>query len=75
MKKLKKIVAAEATPIEDKIDDSLADLDESFSYVIAGLEHLSKSGAEAQQQALVIIEQIQAGLEEFTQRIADVIIE
>ena len=75
MKKLRRITAAEATPTEDKIKESLSDLDDAFSYVIAGLEHLSKSGAEAQQQALVLIEQIQAGLDEFTQRIADAIIE
>lgn len=75
MKKLKRIQAAEATSTEDKINESIGNLEDTFDYILSGLRYLNGQGAEAQQQALVIIEQLQSGLSEFTQRIADVIAE
>ena len=39
-------------------DDALSDLKEDFDYVVSGLEKLSRSGANASQDALAIIENI-----------------
>jgi len=76
MKKLlKPIKAAEETPAEERIKEGIGELDDTFSYILAGLEHLSTLGSESQSAAEEIIAQLRSGLNEFTQRIANVITE
>lgn len=52
-------------------DDALSDLKEDFDYVVSGLEKLSRSGANASQDALAIIENISNDLSASISDIAD----
>ena len=52
-------------------DDELSDLKEDFDYVVSGLEKLSRSGANASQDALAIIENISNDLSASISDIAD----
>lgn len=52
-------------------DDALSDLKEDFDYVVSGLEKLGRSGANASQDALAIIENISNDLSASISDIAD----
>lgn len=64
------ITAAESKP-DNIFDDALSDLKEDFDYVVSGLEKLSRSGANASQDALAIIENISNDLSASISDIAD----
>lgn len=52
-------------------DDALSDLKDDFDYVVSGLEKLGRSGANASQDALAIIENISNDLSASISDIAD----
>ena len=52
-------------------DDALSDLKEDFDYVVSGWEKLGRSGANASQDALAIIENISNDLSASISDIAD----
>lgn len=52
-------------------DDALSNLKDDFDYVVSGLEKLGRSGANASQDALAIIENISNDLSASISDIAD----
>lgn len=68
------IDAAEGdNPMEDRIADALDDLQEDFDYFAAGIEKLMRSGANAGNEALVIIENCRNAVNEYIAQIAQTV--
>ena len=67
------------TAAEDKdtngLDDALSNLKDDFDYVMSGLEKLGRSGANASQNALAIVENLSNDLARYMSDIADTISE
>lgn len=68
------ISAAEGdNPMEDRIADALDDLQEDFDYFAAGVEKLMRSGANAGNEALAIIENCRNSVNEYIAQIAQTV--
>ncbi len=68
MKRLSRISAAEE---DSKLQDTMNDLKEDFDYVLSGLDKLDRSGAEAQNNGLIIAEKLRDTLQDVIANIAD----
>ena len=68
MKRLSRISAAEE---DSKLQDTMNDLKEDFDYVLSGLDKLDRSGAEAQNNGLIIAEKLRDTLQDVITNIAD----
>lgn len=75
MKKyLKPVQAAEDSTV-DRLDAAIDELNDDFDYIISGLEKLGRSGANGENDALVIAENLQASLNTIISEIADTVAE
>lgn len=55
---------------EDKLGDAISYLKEDFDYILSGLEHLQRQGANGQNDALMIAENISSQLSNCINEIA-----
>ena len=76
---MKKVIRASITNVsaaaDDTVDNRLADAisvaKEDFDYIVMGLEHMGRQGANATSEALRIIENLQNGIKGVLGEIAD----
>ena len=66
-------ITADSNTGNEKLDAAIDTLNDDFSYVIAGLEKLARSGASSQQDAQVIAENLETNIQEAISQIADVV--
>lgn len=72
MKKIiKSVVTAATEEPNEGVMSAIGVLKDDFDYIVAGLEKLARSGANASQQAAAIIENISADLKKYTSDVAD----
>lgn len=71
----RRIIAAEEDKATQAIDDTLATLKDDFDYAISGLEKLSRSGANASNEAMAIAETLGNNIQSTLNAIAGVVIE
>lgn len=62
------ITAAES---DSKLDEAISKIDSDFEYIVSGLEKLGRSGAGAENDALIIAEALSKQLESTISDIAD----
>lgn len=75
MKKYLKSVQAADDSTVDRLASAIDELDDDFDYIISGLEKLGRSGANGENDALVIAENLQASLNTIISEIADTVAE
>lgn len=68
MKRLNRIMSAEE---DSKLLDTVDDLKSDFDYIVSGLEKLDRSGAEAQNNGLIIAENLRDTFQNVIANIAD----
>lgn len=69
-----KVVAAEGqSKGQEAFDESIANLDANFDYLVDGLEKLSRDGGEGQSQALQLVLEANTAIEGIIQKIASAI--
>jgi len=69
MKRLNYISSAEND--NSKLAEMLDSLKDDFEYIIAGLEKLDRSGAEASNEGLIIAERFQGNMQDIISEISD----
>lgn len=65
------IKAAADDTVDNRLSDAISVAKEDFDYVIMGLEHMGRQGANATSEALGILENLQNGISSVLRQIAD----
>lgn len=65
------IKAAADDTVDNRLKDAISVAEEDFEYVIMGLEHMGRQGANATSEALRILENLQDGISSVLTQIAD----
>ena len=65
------IKAAADDTADNRLKDAISVAQEDFEYVIMGLEHMGRQGANATSEALRILENLQDGISSVLTQIAD----
>lgn len=65
------IKAAADDTVDNRLKDAISVAQEDFEYVIMGLEHMGRQGANATSEALRILENLQDGISSVLTQIAD----
>lgn len=65
------IKAAADDTVDNRLSDAISVAKEDFDYVIMGLEHMGRQGANATSEALRILENLQNGISSVLKQIAD----
>lgn len=68
MKRLSRITSAED---DSKLQDTMSDLKDDFDYILSGLDKLDRSGAEAQNNGLIIAENLRDTFQDVISKIAN----
>lgn len=68
MKRLSRITSAED---DSKLQDTMSDLKDDFDYILSGLDKLDRSGAEAQNNGLIIAENLRDAFQDVISKIAN----
>lgn len=75
MKKYLKPIQAAEESATDRLDAAIDELNDDFDYIVSGLEKLGRSGANGENDALVIAENLQNSLNAIISEIADTVAE
>ena len=67
------IIAAESTPQEDRLKEVLDDLSADFDYVVDGLQKLGREDNQSIDDAIAIAHDLETGINEAMQAIANCI--
>lgn len=70
---LRSVTAAEE--VDNGLHDAIKDLEDDFSYLISGIEKLSRSGANKSNEGLALVENISASIQSFLSQVADAVTE
>ena len=65
------INAAADDTVDNRLAEAISVAQEDFEYVIMGLEHMGRQGANATSEALGILENLQNGISSVLKQIAD----
>lgn len=65
------IKAAADDTVDNRLDEAISVAQEDFEYVIMGLEHMGRQGANATSEALRILENLQNDISSVLKQIAD----
>lgn len=65
------IKAAADDTVDNRLAEAISVAQEDFEYVIMGLEHMGRQGANATSEALRILENLQNGISSVLKQIAD----
>ena len=65
------IKAAADDTVDNRLKDAISVAQDDFEYVIMGLEHMGRQGANATSEALRILENLQDGISSVLTQIAD----
>lgn len=65
------IKAAADDTVDNRLAEAISVAQEDFEYVIMGLEHMGRQGANATSEALRILENLQNGISSVLSQIAD----
>lgn len=65
------IKAAADDTVDNRLAEAISVAQEDFEYVIMGLEHMGRQGANATSEALGILENLQNGISSVLKQIAD----
>ena len=66
-------ISSAAGDENSKLSDMLGSLKDDFDYVVAGLEKLDRTGAEASNEGLIIAERFQTSIQEIIADISEAI--
>ena len=56
--------------VADKLNDSIGRLKDDFDYILSGLEYMGRQGANGSNEALMIVENLNAEFAQFIEEIA-----
>lgn len=72
MKRVRRRITA-AEEIDNGLSEAIKDLEDDFSYLISGIEKLSRSGANKSNEGLALVETISASIQSFISQVADAV--